>query len=424
MSLDLTLLRLLKTRGTYEKLYSSVPEQGIDENTRTILRDFGKFFAANPGVQVIDPAAFTTYFSLLHPKLKAETLAVYRARFKELAKPPEPGTEDGILERLVSVRTATKLQTLLEQFDGGDADLTAALRVINDEHESFFLRRKTHPKVRDRIEDILEEDENDTGFHWRLQCLNGSMRPLREGDFGIIGARVDTGKSSFIASELTYFAPQVIALYPDRERSIVWFNNEGPGKRIKHRLYNAALQETTKELIERKKAGTIYDDYVQALGGRDLIYVFDVHDYAMSELEDIVKELDPAIVIVDMLDNVQSDGQIVNGGTRTDQILEWLYQRARIWAVKYKCAVLATSQLNGEAEGELFPKQSMLANSKTGKAGAADVIVMIGRSDSPDLQNSRFISLPKNKKRREGGPQDPRREVAFDGPRSIFSDPE
>ncbi|CDK30088.1 putative replicative DNA helicase [Burkholderia phage AMP1] len=286
------------------------------------------------------------------------------------------------------------------------------------------MRRKKHPKVRDRIEDILEEDENDTGFHWRLNCLNGSMRPLRAGDFGIIGARVDTGKSSFIASELTFMAPQVDQLYPDRERTIVWFNNEGPGKRIKHRLYNAALEESTKELIKRKQAGTIYDDYVQALGGRDLIYVFDVHDYTMSELEDIVKELDPAIVIIDMLDNVQADGQALNGGTRTDQILEWLYQRARVWAVKYDCAVLATSQLSGEAEGEIYPKQSMLANSKTGKAGAADVIVMVGRSDSPDLQNSRFISLPKNKKRRDGGVQDPRREVTFDGPRSIFKDPE
>ncbi|AQT27795.1 AAA family ATPase [Ralstonia phage RS-PI-1] len=401
-----------------------MPEQGIDDNTRTILKDFGKYFDANPGVKVIEPGPFTTYFSLLHPKLKPESVAVYKARFKELSKDPEPGTEDGILERLVSVRTAAKLQSLLDDFDGGEADMSAALRVINDEHEAFFLRRKKHPKVRDRIEDILEEDENDTGFHFRLNCLNESMRPLRGGDFGIVAARVDTGKSSFFASELTFFAPQVDILYPGRERTIVVFNNEGPGKRLKHRLYNAALRKTTKELIALKQSGTIYDSYVEAVGGRDVIYVFDVHDYTMSELEDIVKELDPAGIVIDMLDNVQADGTATNGGTRTDQILEWLYQRARVWAVKYDAWVIATSQLSGDAEGEIFPKLSMLANSKTGKAGAADFVLMIGRSDSPDLQNSRFISLPKNKKRRDGGPQDPRREVTFDGPRSIFSDPE
>lgn len=424
MSLDVTLLRLLKTRERYEQLYRSVPEQGIDDNTRTILKDFGKYFDANPGVAVIDPGPFTTYFSLLHPKLKPETVSIYKARFKELGKDPEPGMEDGILERLVAVRTAAKLQQLLEDFDGGEADLTATLRVINDEHETFFMRRKTHPKVRDRIEDILEEDENDTGFHWRLSCLNAAMRPLRGGDFGIIGARVDTGKSSWMASELSHFAPQVDILYPDGERTIIVFNNEDPGKRLKHRLYNAALQKTTKELIALKQSGSIYQAYLAAIGGRDVIYVFDVHDYSMSELEDIVKELQPVIIVIDMLDNVQADGGAINGGTRTDQILEWLYQRARIWSVKYDAAVLATSQLNGEAEGEIYPKLSMLANSKTGKAGAADFVLMIGRSASPDLQNSRFISLPKNKKRRDGGPQDPAREVTFDGPRSLFKDPE
>jgi len=401
-----------------------VPEQGIDENTRIILRDYGKYFDAHPGVDAIDPAAFGTYFALLHPKLKPEQVAAYKARFKQISQDPAPGVADGILERLVAVRTASKLWTLLEDFEGGEGDLTHSLRQINDEHETFFARRKVHPKVRDRIEDIIEADENDTGLHWRLACLNESMRPLRPGDFGILAARVDSGKSSFLASELTHFAPQLDALYPDEERHIVVFNNEGPGARLKHRCYNAALGKTTRELIAMKQAGTIYEEYVAALGGRESIAIFDVHDYTMHELEDIVKEHKPAVVVIDMLDNVQADGTAINGGTRTDQILEWLYQRSRVWAVKYDCAVLATSQLNGEADGVVFPSMAMLANSRTGKAGAADFVLMLGRSHDPQLANTRFISLPKNKKRRDGGAQDPRREVLFDGARSLFKDPE
>lgn len=361
---------------------------------------------------------------MLHPKLKSEQIEVYKARFKQLDKDPEPGTADGILERLVSVRTATRLQSLLEEFDQGEADMTSMLRAINDDHEMFFARRKAHPKVRDRIEDIIEADENDTGLHFRLSCLNESMRPLRGGDFGIVGARVDTGKSSLLASELTFMAPQVIELWPDRRRSILWFNNEGPGSRIKHRCYNAALKATTRQLIELKQAGGIYQKYLAAMGGREVLKVFDVHDYTMSELEQIVKDEDPALVVIDMLDNVQADGAATNGGTRTDQVLEWLYQRARVWAVKHDCAVIATSQLNAEAEGVAFPAQAMLANSRTGKPGAADFILMVGKINEPELQNTRYISLPKNKKRRDGGPQDPRKEVVFDGPRSLFKDPE
>jgi len=424
LSLDITLLRLLKTRDKYEALYRSVPEQGIDDNTRTILRDFGKYFEANPQATVIDPAAFGTYFALLHPKLKPEQVAAYKARFKQLSQDPAPGVADGILERLVAARTAGKLWTLLENFEEGEADLTAHLRSINDEHEMFFTRRKEHPKVRERIEDIIESDENDTGLHWRLACLNESMRPLRGGDFGILAARVDSGKSSFLASELTHFAPQLDTLWPGQERHIVVFNNEGPGARLKHRCYNAALGRTTRELITLKQAGTLYADYVAALGGTDAIAIYDVHDYAMSELEDVIKTRNPAVVVIDMLDNVRADGATANGGTRTDQLLEWLYQRARVWAVKYDCAVLATSQLNAEADGAIYPTLAQLANSRTGKAGAADFVLMLGRSHDPQLANTRFISLPKNKKRRDGGPQDPRREVLFDGPRSLFKDPE
>jgi len=424
LALDLTLLRLLKTRDAYEKLYPSVPEQGIDEHTRIILKDYGKYFEANPEVTAIDAAAFGTYFALLHPKLKPEVVAVYKARFAQIDQPLAPGVADGILERLVAVRTAARLQTLLEDFDSGEADLSGGLRTINDEHEMFFARRKQHPKVRDRIEDIIEADENDTGLHWRLACLNHAMRPLRSGDFGILAARVDSGKSSFLASELTHFAPQLGSLYPDEERNIVVFNNEGPGARLKHRCYNAALGKTTRELITMKQAGGLYDAYVQALGGRESIVIFDVHDYAMHELEDIVKDCKPAVVVIDMLDNVQAGHTATNGGTRTDQILEWLYQRSRVWAVKHDCAVLATSQLNAEADGAIFPSMAMLANSRTGKAGAADFVLMIGRSHDAQLANTRFISLPKNKKRRDGGPQDPRSEVLFDGPRSLFKDPE
>jgi len=422
--LDLTLLRVLKTREAFERFYSAVPEAGIDDKTRVILKDFEAYFDANEAVDRIEPASFRTYFAMRHPKLKPEVMATYVAQIKQLAQDPEPGVADGLRERLASVKTAARLQRALEDWDEGEGDLTKAIRQINEDHEAWLMKRKQHPLVKDRIEDILHDDANDIGFHWRLSCLNGSMRPLRTGDFGIVGARVDTGKSSWFASELTFMAPQVDQLFPDQDRHILVLNNEGPGKRLKHRLFNAALGVPTKKLVEYSKEGTVYGRFVEAQGGRDVFKILDVHDYTMGELEDIVKDLNPAIVVIDMLDNVQADRLASNGGTRTDQLLEWLYQRARIWAVKYDCAVIATSQLNGDAEGEIFPKLSMLANSRTGKAGAADFVLMIGRSNNPDLQNSRFISLPKNKKRRDGGPQDPRAEVVFDAPCSLFKDPE
>ncbi|WP_232456011.1 DnaB-like helicase C-terminal domain-containing protein [Burkholderia ubonensis] len=412
---------MLRTREQYERLINFVPLDSLELATRTLLKDYGKFFKANPETQGIDPSAFLSYFAVSHPNLKPDAMAVFRAAILDTRNPPPPGTEDGIRDRLVSLATASKLQVLLEGYNDGEADLTAGLRQLSEQHENWTLRKAKHPKVKDRIEDMLSMTENDTGFRFRLNVLNECMTPLWEGDFLIVAARVDSGKSTFFASELTYMAEQVPALYGDRDRPIIVFNNEGPGRKLRHRMFNAAIGVDNTALVEKSKAGTVYSEYCAKTGDR--ILIFDVHDYTMGQLEDIVKELDPCIVVIDMLDNVQADVSVAaNGGTRTDQLLEWLYQRARVWAVKYNCAVIATSQLSGDADGEIFPKLSMLANSKTGKAGAADAVIMLGRSNNVDLQNTRFISTPKNKKRRDGAAQDPRREVSFKGPIARFED--
>jgi replicative DNA helicase len=421
MSLDLTLLRLLRSREQYDRLARHVPE-GVDVKTQTILKDFGAYFKSHPSVATIDPASFRTFFALQHPKLKEDQLAVYAATIGGIAEPVPPGTTDGIMERLVSVATASSMQSILEGYDAGDVDITGALRQLAERHENWMHRQKRHPRVKDRIEDILEADKNDAGLSFRLNCLNGSMRPMRSGDFGIVAARVDSGKSSFFASELSFMSPQVDALFPGEERPIIVLNNEGPGKRLKHRLYNAVLGVDTQQLIAWKDDGSLYDRYVAAQGGRDKLFVYDVHDYTLSQLEDIVKDVRPALVVVDMLDNVACDIGAANGGTRTDQLLESMYQRARVWAVKYDCAVIATSQLSGEADNVTFPTLAMLANSKTGKAGAADFVLMLGRTNADGLENTRFVSLPKNKKRRDGGKQDPKMQVYFNGPCALFTD--
>lgn len=55
----------------------------------------------------------------------------------------------------------------------------------------------------------------------------------------------------------------------------------------------------------------------------------------------------------------------------------------------------------------------MLKDSKTGKQGACDFIIMLGASNDPGLASQRFIGLTKNKLRREGKPADPKQPVKF-----------
>lgn len=421
-SLDLTILRLLRTKDRYDLYHRSIPKEILEPHTRILLDDYGKWYQESNGAPVTEQD-FTSWFLLAHPKLKPEPKALLTGIIKNAQASVPDGVEQGILARLEDARQAATLTSMLEKYNAGEE--VSVMKVVQQLAESIPMDRADLPEADFNIDRMLDDEQNDWGFHWPQDAINGSMRSLRPGDFGIIGARVDIGKSSKIAHAVAHWAPQVDQLFPGEERTIIWMNNEGPGNRLNQRLVNATLNLNMEEMVNARASGrNLWDEVLQAWGGRRVVTVYDVHDRPLSFLENIVRRTKPVIVVVDMLDNVPFDGAVGNGGQRTDQILEAAYQRARIWGVKYNCAVLATSQLSAEAAGNLYPGMHMLANSKTGKAGAADFIMMVGASDDPVLRNSRWLSLPKNKLARAGGPKDPRVEVQFDGPRSRFNNPE
>lgn len=422
MSIDLTLLRILKHRDRYELYHRSVPKELLEGHTRILLDDYGKFFAESEA-STADLEGFLPWFLLAHPKLKDEAKSVLTAIIKQAQAPVPEGVEAGILTRLEAHRQVAGMTNLIERYNAGDeVDVIQALRQMAD---SIPVSASDMPYVIPDIDALLDEEANDWGFHWRLSCLNQSMRPLRPGDFGILAMRVDTGKTTLIASETSFMAPQVDQLFPGEDRCILILNNEGPGRRINGRLVQATLNATVPDMVQMRQQGKHpWDETIKAWGGRPVIKVMDVHDKPLSRLEDIIRRNRPAIVVTDMLDVVPFDGGVNNGGTRTDQILEAAYQRARLWAVKYDCVSLAASQLSADAAGNLYPGLHTLANSRTGKAGAADFVLIAGASDDPVMKNSRFIGLPKNKLARAGYPKDPRVEVRFDGDRARFVDPE
>ncbi len=421
-SLDLTLLRLLRTRDRYDLYNRSVPREILEPHTRVLLEDYGKWYAESNGAPVTEDG-FLPWFLLAHPKLKDEPKSMLTSIIKNAQAPVPEDVERGILARLEDARQAQALTSMLERYNAGEE--VSIMRTVQHLAESVPMDRADLPEAEFNIDGMLDDEQNDWGFSWPQDALNQSMRHMRPGDFGIIGARVDIGKSSKVAHAVAHWAPQVDKLFPGEDRSIIWLNNEGPGNRLNQRLVNATLNMNMEELVNARSSGrNLWDEVLQAWGGRRVVTVYDVHDRPLSFLENIVRRTRPVIVVVDMLDNVPFDGAVGNGGQRTDQILEAAYQRARLWGVKYGTAVLATSQLSAEAAGNLYPGMHMLSNSKTGKAGAADFILMVGASDDPLLRNSRWLSLPKNKLARAGSMKDPRVEVQFDGSRSRFNNPE
>lgn len=434
MSLELTVLRLLKYRDRYERLARSVPKNALDTTTRIILDDFGAWFREFPDAARIEPEPFLVWFKgFRHPGLTAEAAAVFEGMLRQLPQDVSPEIEGGMMERLVAASKAYEITEIITQFQQGEEiDLLASVRAAVEDFEMQVDRKVKDPQVRDAIEDLLKAEEDDKGLHWRWNCLNRHMKPLRGGDFVVLAARPDKGKTTAIADNATHMGPQIDLVYPGENRSILWFNNEGPGKKIVLRCFQAALFASTEEMVEMnnqpctkpdpegKIRTLLREKYNEVMGRMNVLRVFDVHGYSSHEVEDLMRLHKPALVIFDMIDNISFAGAGLNNGQRTDQLLEAMYQWARMMCVKYDCAGIATSQISAEGDGLQFPTLPMLKDSKTGKQGAAEVIITIGAVNDPSLDRSRYIGCTKNKLVRSKMPNSPKTEMILDGDRGRY----
>ena len=420
VSLNLTLLQVLKHRKEYERLHRVVNTRSIDTRTKVILKDFGKYFAQADECQVIPVrGAFFDWFSMVaHRSLTEDDLTIYRKLFEQVEADPSPETKSMLVSSLLEADLAVKLADAVAAYEEEqEVDLPSVLRQTIEQFDMDVVRKVKLPLV-EAGDDLFDDDTNNTGFRWRWSCLNLHMRPLRPGDFGILAGRPDKGKSTAVADNITFMAPQLEEVYGEGHgRSILWLNNEGPGSRILKRCVQSALGLPTSKLVALKEQGKLWSEYASVIGG-DIhrIKVFNIHGMKSWQVEEILRQVKPGLVIFDMIDNVNFDGAVINGGQRTDQLLEGMYQWARELAVRFECPIIATSQISAEGDGLAYPTLAMLKDSKTGKQGTADFIVTVGAKNEPGFENLRFIGCTKNKLAMEGQAQSPKAEMIFDGP--------
>lgn len=406
--LDLNLLKIMKHRVEFNRLMKSIPLSSVDPKTKAILDDFKRYYEKFPDHDVVDMQLFIPRFEIWHKNLKEEQLTVYRGILRQIGADVDDTVREGILSDLFEIELAETLANLAVKFESGDLNLPISdLVTAAIDRYRINIGAKAIPWCDTSIEDLLQEDMNSEGYLWRTNCLNGSMRPLRPGDFGIVAGRPDKGKTTFLASEITYMAPQL-----PEHKNVLWFNNEGPGNRIKKRIWQSALGLRITEMVEiaQEHPGRIREMFIDIMGRTDKIRVLDIHGWHVGQVEAVMQQAEPGIIVFDMIDNIRG---FSGDNARTDQALESMYQWGREKAVQYEFVGLASSQISAEGDGMQFPTLSMLKESKTGKQGACDFQLMIGARNDEGFENNRYLSLPKNKLSRDDGPKDPRTEVLY-----------
>ena len=321
------------------------------------------------------------YFNVNYPAESAKTKEIYSAIFEKL-KETEVNEEligEYLKDHQHRVRAAELSLLSIEVADGKRpySDLQALTSVLNDDPSDV---KEEDEFVTDSLEDIYEKHYSGEGLSWRLGTLNKMLGPLRIGDFGFLFARPETGKTTILASEVTFMAAQ-------SDRPALWFNNEQPGPVVKSRIYQAHFGVTSHELFSKRE---LYQSrYQEDLRGR--IKVYDSGSIHRRDVERLCAQLNPSLIIFDQIDKLK--------GFETDRYdleMKQIYQWARELSKKYG-PVIGVCQAGGTAEGKKWLTMDDVDSSKTAKQGEADWILGIGKSNQDGMESVRHLHLAKNK---------------------------
>lgn len=287
---------------------------------------------------------------------------------------------DDLLNEVVKRHMAYELALAALDVSEGKQDFETIMSMVNNMGEVQFSTECTTEFVTNDLEELYNEQVVQQGLRWRLNTLNRMLGSLRTGDFGFIFARPETGKTTFLASEITKFAEQV-------DRPILWFNNEEQGSKVQLRLYQAMLGIPQEVLFSdipgnRKR-------YME-LGGSN-IKIYDSASIHRKQVEQIMRELQPSLAIFDQLDKVKGFTD-----DREDLRLGSIYIWARELAKQY-CPVIAVCQADASGEGKRWLTMDNVANAKTAKQAEADWILGIGKTHSDAEEYMRHLHLSKNK---------------------------
>ena len=420
--MDSLLLHALSNKQRYNSLKHVVPQGMIAPDTLALMQWFGAYFSAFPDRDAVDVDELQSLVRLRSAHAPTESVQITLHLIEQLRQKPDDTAINGILGQLYELDLSGRAAALIEKYQRGEeVDLAYELSRLSQQAVRSKASASPDDYIKTSIDELLAEVSDDKGLKFRrIAALREHILGLQGGASVAIAARPDKGKTSFIASVLTDFAPQVVQMYGG-ERPILWLNNEGSGKRIIPRIYQAALGKDLNEIIRMSNAGQLVPAYTEAIGGiPDIIRVKDMHGASLAQIEQVIEAQRPAVAVADMLANFRLSSAVA-GGNKADAV-EQIWQEWRELMVRHDCVGLATVQISVEGGNMLYPPYSALKDSKTGIQGATDVIIMMGSLDNPDAQTIRGLSSPKNKFAAPGKPSCFQSEVYFDGARCVFND--
>lgn len=386
--MELSLIRSLMNKEFYDDHRGAkCPNRLFSKDVREIKNTIDT--AMDRYERTLTPDEVEALFMSDNPTMTTARKDAFSSLFYKIKKESPMGGDvaQEVLSKLFQQVVGEDIANLGVDYVTGDQSSLEPLRNLLEQYGDDFTPNLSVEWDDIDIETLLDRNDLEARWTFNIPSLTRKVEGVNAGHLIEIGARPNTGKTSFHASLIASpggFAHQ-------GANCIILCNEEGY-HRVGARYLTAATGMTMKQIKENPaKARDLYAPV------KERIKIKDATGRDMSWVESICKSYKPDIVLLDMGDKFAKTG----GFARTDEALKANAVHARMIAKQHECAVFYMSQLSADAEGKVLLNQSMMEGSRTGKAAEADLMVLIAKNPVVDGQEEedtqRHLNVVKNK---------------------------
>jgi replicative DNA helicase len=385
--MELALVRTLMDKDFYDNHKGiRCPDKIFTKDVRKIKQTLD--YAMETYEKSLTPSELEALFHANNSSMTTANKEAFKDLFRKINReqPLSKEIADDVLSKLFQQHVGEEIANLgFEYVNGTRATLEPLRKLLSDYQDDFMPNLKVDWDDIS-IETLLEANDIQSQWKWNIPSLRRKVEGISGGHLVVVGARPNTGKTSFHASVIA--APDGFA---QQGAKCVILCNEESYERVGARYLSAATSMSMDEVKANMAVAAMRYDTV-----KNNIFIKDSTGKDMAWVEAIVKAYEPDIVVLDMGDKFAS-----KTSDKSDVYLKEAAIHARNIAKQYKCGIIWMSQLSAVAEGKVYVDQSMLEGSKTGKAAEADLMILISKNQivegSEEQDTQRHLNIAKNK---------------------------
>ena len=385
--MELALLKTLLNKDFYEQ------HKGIRCPDNIFSKDVRKLKQALDSAMEVYDTDLTVQdlhavFQAQNQSMTTATKSAYDDLFRKIdkAEPIKPEIAEDVLSSMFQQYVGDQVANIGFEFVNGTKTTLEPLRRLLEDYKDDFTPNLRIEWNDISIDTLLTANDLETQWKFNIPTLRRKVEGVSGGHLLLVGARPNTGKTSFHASLVAGTDG-----WAKQGAKCIILCNEESYERVGARYLCAATNMTMDEV--RANISLARSRYEPV---RQNIRIKDSTNKDMRWVEAVVKHEKPDIVILDMGDKFAT-----KSSDKSDIYLKDAAIHARNIAKQYKCCVVWMSQLSAVAEGKVFVDQSMMEGSKTGKAAQADLMILISKNPvvegAEEQDTQRHLNIAKNK---------------------------